>query len=301
MTNQNQSSQLTPDQVMLFYRLWFGLLRNTNEQQKISSSMLGRDFHQGIKTEDAEKIAKYVWLHPQTFQEYIGTGKLDEHETEIIRSWVKYHYRGEFYIVKYLKDGAVFLSSGKEEKPYLVKGLVSNFDEMWPKESLPFMVETVLLPFEGVITTCGLYYASNVFFGNNISREIREDCEQVELTYGLITSLPFTKAVAQEDKDIGWIKFYLQSTKNFEMYRENLEGLIHKKPDKYLPVYFIHRGLLEVKTYKREYRKLGIKKLYFALYGAVVIAAHPDKIQVENTVNKLVPQKEMNRIVYDKV
>ena len=163
------------------------------------------------------------------------------------------------------------------------------------------MVETVLLPFEGVITTCGLYYASNIFLGNNISREIREDCEQTELTYGLVTSLPFTKTVSQEDKDIGWIKFYLQSEKNLELYRNDLNDLIHKKPDVYLPVYFYHCGLLKAKKCKKEYRKLNIKKLHFALYGAVVIVAHPDKIQVEVTVKKLVPAKELDRIVYDKI
>ena len=297
----NQSSQLTPDQITRFYHLWFGMLQNTNEKYKLAPTMLGKDFHQGIKTEDAGKIAKFIWTHPNVFDEFLVTRNLDKHESEIIRSWKQYHYKDKFYIVKYLKDGAVFLTYGHDEKAYLIKGLVSAFEEMWPRQTLPFLVETVLLPFEGVITTCGLYYASTIYFGRNISRDIYETCQQAELTYGLITSLPFTKSVTKEDKQIAQIKFYLQSAKNLDMYRDELEDLIHKKPALYLPIYFYHRGLLEAKTYKKEYRKLGLKKLHFALYGAVVIAAHVDKRQVEQTVKKLAPQSELNRIVFDQV
>ncbi|MBI3443061.1 hypothetical protein HY008_00115 [Candidatus Woesebacteria bacterium] len=306
MINQRTSSQLTPDQIVLFYDLWFGLLQYTNEQHKLVAKMVGKNFHQGINTEDAGKedagkIAKYIWSHPEVFDEYLESGKLDNRKVGIIRSWQHYHYQHKFYVVKYVKDGAVFLSIGKDEKPYLVKGLVSVFDEMWPKQALPQIVDTVLLPFEGAITTCGLYYGSGIYFGSNMSRDIREACQQAELTYGLITTLPFTKTVNKEDKDIGQIKFYLQSEKNLELYTEELEILIHKNKEKYLPVYFYHRGLLQAKTYKREYRKLGIKTLHFTLYGAVVIAAHTNKQQVEDTVRKLVPAKELGRIVYDRV
>lgn len=246
-------------------------------------------------------MAAYVWKHPDVFDGYSSAGKLKGHEVEIIRSWRENFYQGKFYIVKYLKDGAVFLSNGKDEKAYIVKGLVSAFEEMWPKQALPILVDTVLLPFKDVITTCGLYYGSNIYFGSNIRRDIIETCQQAELTYGLITSLPFTKSITTEDKNIAQIKFYLQSTKNLEMYWNDLQDLIHKKPTVYLPVYFYHRGLLESKTYKRECRKLGIKKLNFALYGSIVIAAHTDNKEVEKIVKELVPATDLDRIVFERI
>lgn len=301
MENTNQSSQLTSDQVARFYRLWFGLLKSTNEQHKLIVSMLGKDFHQGIDIDDAGKIAQYVWTHPLAFDEYLQTETLDEHDLNILRSWQKCHNRNKFYIVRYLKDGAVFLSIGKDEKPYLVKGLASAFDDMWPKPDLPTLVETVLLPFEGVITTCGLYYGSRIFFGGNISRDIRETCRQVELTYGLIGSLPHTQIVGKKEKDIAQIKFYLQSAKKLELYKQELEDLVSKDPKNYLPVFFYQRGLLEAKNVKKEYRKLGLKKFHFAVYGSVIIAAHPDKRQVKDAVGKLVSETELERIIYDKV
>jgi len=301
MDNTNQPSQLTSNQVTLFYKLWFGILQHTNELQKTVASMVGKDFHQGINVKDAGKIAKFIWAHLQSFDDYLNSGKLDQHESEIISSWRNHNYPGKFYIVKYLKNGAVFLSTEKTEKSYLVKGLVSALDEMWPKQALPLMVDTVLLPFENEITTCGLYCSSNAILGRNISGEIREACQQAELTYGLITLLPHTQMADKTDKDIAQIKFYLQSAKNLNFYRDDLEDLIHKNPKLYLPIYYQYRGLLEAKANKKEFRKLGIKKLHFALYEAVVIAAHTDRKQVEDTVKKLVPQNKLVRVVYDKV
>lgn len=301
LENTNQASQLTSDQVVSFYRLWFGLLKFANEQYKIVTSMLGKNFHQGIDIGDAGKIGEYIWAHPLVFDKYLQTETLDKNDRAILYSWQKHHYRGKFYIVRYLKDGAVFLSTAKDEKPYLVKGLASAFDDIWPKRDLPTLVETVLLPFEGVITTCGLYYGSRIFFGGNISRDIRESCRQAELTYGLISSLPYLQIISQADKNIARIKLYLQSAKNLESYKPELEDLVSKDPKNYLPVYFYQRGLLEAKNVKREYRKLGLKKFHFALYGSVIIAANPDKQQVEDTVGKLVSKTELERIVYDKV
>lgn len=301
MKNTNSPSQLSSEQVYCFYHLFFGLLQHTNEQHKLVKSMLEKNFHDGINHNDAGKIAHYMWAHPTIFDDYLDTAKLNKREIQIINDWKKYHLKNKFYLVKYLKNGGVFLSEEKDEKPYLVKGLASSFEEMWPMQALPFLVEIVLLPFEGSITTCGLYYMSRVVWGNNICREIRNDCNQAELIYGLIDSLPFTKIVNKEDKNIGQIKFYLQSIKNLELYKEDLEELINENPNLYLSTYFYHLGLLEAKIYKKEYRKLGIKNLHFAIYGKMLIAAHIEKQQVENTVKRMVNPKELDRIVFDKI
>lgn len=301
MKNTNGPTQLTSEQVHCFYHIWFGLLQYTNEQYKLVKSMLGKNFHDGINHNDAGNIANYMWSHPIIFDSYLNTAKLNKREIQIVNEWKKYFFKNKFYLVKYLKNGSVFLSEEKDEKPYLVKGLASNFEEMWPKQALPFLVETVLLPFEGSITTCGLYYMWNVVLGNNIGREIRDDCSQAELIYGLIDSFPYTKIVNKESINIGQMKFYLQSVKNLELYKEDLEELINKNPSLYLSTYYYHLGLLEAKIYKKEYRKLGIKNLYFAIYGKMLIAAHIGKQQVENTVKKIVNPKELNRIVFDKI
>lgn len=294
-------AQLTYDQVKHFYRLWFGVLQFVNEQQKLVPAMLGKDFSSGVSTKDALKIAGFIWTHTEIFDDFSKAEKLNQIDSAIIIGWQKYHCSGKFYIVRHLKDGAVFLSTEENAKAYLVKGLVDSLEDMWPKQSLPLMLETVLMPFENVITTCGLFYLSNVFFGGNISREIREDCQQAEITYGLITSLPHTQTVSREDKDIAQIKFYLSSEKNLELYWDDLHDLVLQNSKLYWPPYYQQRGLLEAKTYKKELRRLNVKKLNFAFYGETVIAAHVDLKQVEETVKKLVPSKELEMVVYDKI
>lgn len=301
MTNKNTPSQLTSDQVAQFYHVWFGLLQQTNERYMLAPSMLGKDFHQGVDVDDAGKIAKYIWSHPQVFDEFLEKFDANERELEIVRSWKQHRVGGKFYVVKHIKEGSVFLSTEKNEKSYLVKGLVSAFSDMWPKQDLPAIVDTVLLPFEGAIISCGLFYGSRVFFGASIRREIREACQQAELTYGLIRSLPYAHTVSKKEKDVAQIKFYLQSAKNAEFYKEELDDLIEKDPKEYLSLYFYHRGVLEAKTLKRGYRKLGLKGFFFAVYGSIVIAAHTDEKQVKKTVEKLVPSQDMDRILYDRV
>lgn len=299
--NQNTPSQLTSDQVMRFYRLWLGLLSHANEEQRLVPSIIGRDFHEGIKTENAGKIAAYIWKHPQIFESFVKKSPLTKPEKLIIDTWRKNHIKGKFYIVKYLRNGAVFLSLDKTEKPYLVKGLASNFEEIWPKQTLPFLVETVLLPFEDSITTCGLYYGSNVMFGRNVTQDIREVSQQAELTYGLITSLPHTHIATKQDAEIGQIKFYLSSLKNFEIYQAELDELVKKDSKIYFPVYNYYRGLLTAKLYKKECKKLGLKKIHFAVFSSVVVAVHLQKQEVEKIVKQILSSDSLDQVVFDKV
>lgn len=301
----NISDQLESDQVRRFYCIWLRMLSFVNERHKIVPSMIGKDFHKGIDADDAEKIAKHIWDHPEAFDELLKTLDTDKDasDAEALRLWKEHRIVGKFYIVKYLKSGAVLLSADNEdtEKPFLVKGLASAFDDMFPKENLPYLVNTVLLPFEGVIVTCGLFRSAGISFGSSISRDIRESCRKAELAYGLIESLPFARTIGKEEKEIAQIRFYLRSEKEAELYREELEYLIRKNPAKYEPIYFVHRGELTVRTLKREYRKLGLKKFHFAVYGSVAVAAHPDPRQVKIAVEKLIPAKDMDRIVYGKM
>jgi len=86
MKNTNQESQLTSEQVKRFYQYWFGLLQFTNEEQRVVPSMLGKDFSEGIDTEDAGKICQYLWKYPQLFYSYIKKHRLNNKDAAIIKS-----------------------------------------------------------------------------------------------------------------------------------------------------------------------------------------------------------------------
>jgi len=58
---------------------------------------------------------------------------------------------------------------------------------------------------------------------------------------------------------------------------------------------------LEVKEYIKESKKLGIKKLNFAIYGHLVVAAHPDLQVVREIVKKVIPVGNVDSVVFGKI
>lgn len=74
-----------------------------------------------------------------------------------------------------------------------------------------------------------------------------------------------------------------------------------RDPSKYLPVYRQYRGLLEVKCYKKECRRLGLKEFYFAIYDEVVIAAHQEQKEVEKMVEYLIPAESLDQVIFSKL
>jgi len=93
----------------------------------------------------------------------------------------------------------------------------------------------------------------------------------------------------------------LSSIKNFELYQDDLEGLIQKNPKVYLPVYHYHRGLLMARMYKKECKKLGLKKLHFAVYSSAVVAVHLEKQETQKIARTIVLPNDQKQIVFDKV
>lgn len=219
MENTHLPSQLTTKQTTRFFKLWLTLLKFANDQNKIVVSIVGNDFRQqGVDHKHVDKISGYLWSHPEVFDEFLDATKFGDIDRDLVKSWQKHHYSDKFYLIKYQKDGAIFMSTGKNEKSYLIKALTDSFEEMWPKNKLPLIIETTLLPFEGEITTSGIYQTSNLIFGRSITQEINENCQKSQLTYGLIKSLPHEQVANKTDKYVAWLKFYLLSSKNMEMY-----------------------------------------------------------------------------------
>ena len=63
--------------------------------------------------------------------------------------------------------------SPADNNVYMVRGLVSTFDEMFEDMRLPVVVDAVLLPFCGKIVTDGLMNVYPVIIGKNITGELK--------------------------------------------------------------------------------------------------------------------------------
>ena len=89
-------------------------------------------------------IADFVEANP---------AELSEADLEQISAWPDF-VAGEFVVVRYREDDAIFLDWTEPPKAYAVRPARPPFAELWDESALPVPVSSVaLLPFEGKIVS----------------------------------------------------------------------------------------------------------------------------------------------------
>jgi hypothetical protein len=182
--------KLSQEDADLFFRLTIPLLLYVNRRlgllPKVDTEKAFADTTLDEKArlrdalyDDLDLIDAFVAENPNGF----AADELAE-----IRSW-KRVVRGEFYIVRFLKRYAVFLSAGSPARAYGVVGLHDDLDELTWKYDLPLHVQTALLPFKGRIVYDGLMSITQVLFGPNIRAELNETYQGIRENRGIIERL----------------------------------------------------------------------------------------------------------------
>lgn len=155
------------DDAELFFELFFPLLNYVNKELNIIPQI--RKFRRGVNSDPMllKKIANGLWNDVDLVDSFLekNGGELSEDERQIIMSW-KRRVTGKFVLERHLKSGSVFIDM-KTEEVYLVKGLLSSWEEMIPKYALPIALDATLLPFKNAIVSDGLVAPYNVAFGKN--------------------------------------------------------------------------------------------------------------------------------------
>ncbi len=182
---------LTFDEGNLFYDLYAALLSFVNRKLKVSSEQFS-DSREYTSTPPEARVAirDALFAHRELIDEFVrdNPAKLTADNLEIVVTW-KHAVVGKFYVFRYLKKYTVFLTSGgSPNKAYGVLGLADPLEEVIGP-SLPRLVTTVLLPFEGRIIYDGLVSGYNITFGGGIKRTLNEEYKQAKEALGIITSL----------------------------------------------------------------------------------------------------------------
>jgi hypothetical protein len=109
-------------------------------------------------------------------------------ELAIVAGW-KHAVIGGFFVFRYSKQYAVFLTDKNPPKAYGVLALASPFEEL-VGPYLPVMVKGVLLPMNGRIIYDGLLESYSISFGPGIRKSLNKGFQQAKESSGIITSLP---------------------------------------------------------------------------------------------------------------
>jgi hypothetical protein len=162
--------QLPEAEIEQFFRLYKPLLAFANNKFHITSGIKIADDIDGFPIQETAKVREKLYQTPEIIDDFLqkhGT-EFSPEDVELIKSWKRF-VKGRFYVYRYLKKHAIFLSTDKPYKAYGVMSFYSPFDAIFGN-SLPRLTEAVLLPFKDRIVSDGMFANSNIYFGSGIRR-----------------------------------------------------------------------------------------------------------------------------------
>ena len=211
---------------------------------------------------------------------------LPEADLEQIAAWTDF-VAGEFVVVRYREDDAIFLDWTEPPKAYAVRPARLPFAELWDESALPVPVSSVvLLPFEDQIVYDGWIGVKNIIFGGSLSTDIDDEYEEAKHRFGIIDSLP----VPEEDEktDAEELRFYMKNKRNRERYASEIEQL-REKTDELERIYHQEMGKARARSLGRELRELGLNEAYVAIYDDRIITSAPSESEVRKLLEEIMP------------
>jgi hypothetical protein len=175
----------------LFYKLYAALCSYANGKLKL---VLGEfsdpEQFTSLPPEIRLKVRDALHAQPELIDQFVqdNPAQLPAEELAIVASW-RHAVIGNFYVFRYLKQYAVFLTDKTPPKAYGVLALASPFEEVVGPH-LPVLVKGVLLPIHGRIIYDGLLSSYRISFGPGIRRSLNENFKVAKATFGIIPSLP---------------------------------------------------------------------------------------------------------------
>jgi hypothetical protein len=195
--------KLSPDEVALFYRLMRPLQFYVNQKLDIIPEVDSVEtYANDYDSEDKLPVRNAVYEHTGLIDAFVAENpaNLSDAELEIVSNWKKF-VAGDFYIERYLKKGAIFISSEESPQVYVVLGLTESLAEMFePYYRPPILVKTVLLPFKGQIIYDGLFQTYSVYFGSGIKGNLREIYMAAKQNRRIIDTLEPARQAKQQQK-----------------------------------------------------------------------------------------------------
>ena len=185
----SQSAQLSHSERKLFYETWYKLLDYANRKLKVVDYKFSLSYPNYHDETLLLKIRDRLWKEPKLIGKFIAnTDGLSGEEVKLLQSWEKNHVKGQFALIKYLPDAAVFMrmEKGETDKLYAVKGMTTSIAEAMQRK-LPVMLETVLLPFGDKIIYDSFMGSHDIEFGGNVMEMFER--EYAEAKHGIITKL----------------------------------------------------------------------------------------------------------------
>jgi len=165
---------LSQTEASLFFKLMLPLQFFVNEKLGVLPKVKTFEKYCKVSTQEKFEVRNALFENITLADNFIDENpqNFPMKELSVVSEWKKF-IKGEFFVERYLKNYAVFISDDNDV--YAVCGLTDSLAEYFPKFALPVRLGTVvLLPFQDKIVTDGFFLPYRVIFGGGIRQELKE-------------------------------------------------------------------------------------------------------------------------------
>ncbi len=180
--------KLSEENADLFFKLMLPLLAYVNRKLELLPEVSTLEGFEKIPFGDKAVIRDLLYENIHLIDSFIDENPEDlpMKELSIVASW-KNFIKGDFYIERFLKKHAVFISD--DSKVYAVLSLRNSLDEMIPAYTLPIRVQTVLLRFQDEIVYDGFIAPYQITFGSGYREDLKRIYQKAKKQDKIIFSL----------------------------------------------------------------------------------------------------------------
>jgi len=244
--------RLPEAEIKLFYKLYHPLLLYAaHKTGQVKNVVLTGEIKQ-IPFKKLNEVRAALYGPGDWLEAFIAENplKFSREELETVGLWKRF-IKDKFYVVRYLKDYAVFLTGDSPAKAYGVRCLYSSFADVIGSD-LPVLLEAVLLPWRDKIIYDGLLSPFNIHLGSGVQQGIEDSYRRAKVQHGIITS--FDLPVAKEQTNVELLKFYLRTPASREEHAAEIHELI-QRDNNLLLRYHQEMGKTAAASYKKHLKE----------------------------------------------
>lgn len=289
---------LTKKEYKQFLRIHPRLMYYVAEKELLMPK--GISFTEYMDLDVAEKVPSRdrIYERPEYMDEFIQENPygFSKDDLDIVKGF-KAFKRGQFWVVKFLKNYTIFLD---EDYAYGVLALGDPFYSFWG-DNLPVMVNTVLLPFKGKLVYDGIMMGRNIFFGKGIRSSVKLKYDEAKTKYGIITSLPIPRKPGREQfTSEDQLKLYMKTANSRAQYEYEIEDLLDKYPSLY-SLYVHLWGKINARAKKKRLKELGLTGHYFAIYLDTIITSSTSRSKLKQELKNMLKGDDVDAVYVFKV
>ncbi len=185
MSVRQTNAKISKSDADKFYKLYFALLEFVNNNYKINSKIKKIYQQEGLDVDNLIPIDDYLWENKEKIiDEFVNSNpyNFNKEELNIIENF-KNSKTGMFIVVGYDKEYTMLLADNGIL--YMIKGINDNIDNILNPLTLPNVIMTTLLMFNGNIIYNSFFKENPIGFGNDFKKMILKDIEKAIKYYHL--------------------------------------------------------------------------------------------------------------------